>query len=137
MALGIGRDERSPHIKISSFDNKMAMFCEHWNLERLLTWNLPLPRNPEVDLTSKTHKPRTEEEGITMFVPWYAELRGGRLNLQNVAKRITSISAPNHLQEWLSINPLTKESDAGEVTYQSRSRSTCSAATGWRLTRIK
>jgi hypothetical protein len=95
----------------------MAGFCEHWNLERLLTWDLPIPRNPEINSMSKTQVPRTGEEGITLFVPWYA-LRGGRFNLQNVVKRITSISVPNHLQDWLSINRHSKDSDAGEVTYQ-------------------
>jgi hypothetical protein len=116
-AFAVTRDKRSSRAKSSRFDNKMATFCERWNLERLLTWDLPIPRNPEVDLALKTRMPRTDEDGITLFVPWYA-LRGGRFNLQNVAKRITSISAPNHLQEWLSINPQSKDSDAGEVTYQ-------------------
>jgi hypothetical protein len=116
-AFAVTLDKRSSRVKTSRFDNKMAAFCERWNLERLLTWDLPIPRNPEVALESKTQLPRTSEEGITLFVPWYA-LRGGRFNLQNVAKRMASISAPNHLQEWLSINPHSKASDAGEVTYQ-------------------
>jgi hypothetical protein len=116
-AFAVTRDKRSSRATSSRFDNSVATFCERWNLERLLTWDLPIPRNPEVDLVSKGQLPRTGEEGITLFVPWYA-LRGGRFNLQNVAKRIASISAPNHLQEWLSINPHSKASDAGEVTYQ-------------------
>jgi hypothetical protein len=88
-----------------------------WGLEGLLTWELPLPVNPQIGISPCYWTLQAEDAGISIFVPWYA-LRGGIYDVQRAAKRIVSLSAPRHLQDWLLLKGKGKDADTGEKALQ-------------------
>lgn len=91
-------------------------FYHRWCLDRMLTWDLPAPRDARLHFKASETPDLSPDEGITLQVPWYL-LRGGRFDLQEVMKRIRFESAPEHLREWVC-----KESEhdhqAGGISYQ-------------------
>jgi hypothetical protein len=103
--------------RVSRLESEFFAFYCRWGLEGMLTWELPLPVDPQVGLSPGYWTLRAEEAGISIFVPWYA-LRGGIYDLQHAAKRIVSLSAPCHLQDWLLLKDKAKDADAGERALQ-------------------
>jgi hypothetical protein len=103
--------------RVSRLESEFFAFYCRWGLEGLLTWELPLPVNPQVGMSPVYWTLRAEEAGISIFVPWYA-LRGGIYDLQHAAKRIVSLSAPSHLQDWLLLKGKATVADAGEKALQ-------------------
>jgi hypothetical protein len=113
-------DRRKPKAtasRVSRLESEFFAFYCRWGLEGLLTWELPLPVNPQVGISPGYWTLRAEEAGISIFVPWYA-LRGGIYDLQHAAKRIVSLSAPSHLQDWLLLKGKGKDAEAGEKALQ-------------------
>jgi hypothetical protein len=111
------RGTKAAAPRVSRLESEFFAFYCRWGLEGLLTWELPLPVNPQVGISPGYWTLGAEEAGISIFVPWYA-LRGGLYDLQHAAKRIMSLSAPSHLQDWLLLKGKAKDADAGEKALQ-------------------
>jgi hypothetical protein len=110
----VPRTTRTPD-EPDDFQAALFSFLRRWGLERLLTWELPLPLDPEWPKADANQPPRAREEGLTLFVPWYL-LRGRQLDLQRIAERLRFEQAPEHLQDWLV--KAEDDDQTGEVTYQ-------------------
>jgi hypothetical protein len=91
-------------------------FYWRWGLERLLTWEYPVPI--EADLAGGMHEPPSqfrEEAGLTIFVPWYI-LRGKRIDLEEAIRLPRAMMVPAHLRKW--VFPAKKKGDEwGDIRY--------------------
>jgi hypothetical protein len=79
-------------------------FLRLWGLDRLATWELPVPMRPELTGPSFYDLSTVGEAGVLLFVPWYM-FRGKDINLHEVAQHKAVLAAPTHLEEWLKGRP--------------------------------
>jgi hypothetical protein len=54
---------------------------------------------------------------VTLFLPWYL-LRGGQLDLHQLARRLKFESAPEHLRGWVAKEAPRGDDPKGDQTYQ-------------------
>jgi hypothetical protein len=81
-----------------AFAEACYTFYGHWGLEQLLTWDWPVPMEPEL-ADGPGGDPERLAAGLVLVVPWYL-LRGGNVSLQEVAQQ-GRWTAPEHLRAWL------------------------------------
>jgi hypothetical protein len=79
-------------------------FLRLWGLDRLVTWELPVPMRPELTGPSFYDLSTVGEAGVLLFIPWYL-LRGKDIKLHDVAQQKVVLAAPTHLEEWLEGRP--------------------------------
>ena len=70
-----------------------------WGLERLLTWDLPLPLDPQVVRQHTGRVPPDRRTGVTVFLPWYV-LKGTQLDVSELVRRTRIEEAPARLAGW-------------------------------------
>jgi len=92
-----------------------GMFHSHWGLERLLTWDLPLPLLPRVITSADESSSYTRDEGVSLFLPW-SVLRGDQFDVAALIDRQRSIHSPPHLAGWL--NQRTQGEAVGPIALQ-------------------
>jgi hypothetical protein len=85
-------------------------FYDRWGLSSFLTWELPLPLEPELaGLT--TYDPLTiRSAGVNLFLPWYL-LRDRSIRLQDLIDSLKKLDTPKHLKGWLESS--TKQEGLG------------------------
>jgi hypothetical protein len=98
----------------AKFGEECRAFYERWGLEQLLTWDWPVPMDPDLVGGMPPDLHRLTETGIVQFVPWYL-LRGETVNLQDVVRQRRIGSAPDHLRDW--VVGRAKGKDMGDVRY--------------------
>jgi hypothetical protein len=82
----------------AAFVEACSAFYTRWGLERLLTWDWPVPMEPELADGPAGDRERLDA-GLVLVVPWYL-LRGERVSLQEAAQQ-GRWSGPEHLHAWL------------------------------------
>jgi hypothetical protein len=90
-------------------------FYRRWDLERMLTWDWPVPMEPDFLGGWPQDVEVRHGAGMFLFVPWHM-LRGEKLNLQDVAKLRRTLSVPEHLSDWVNKR---RKGDLGEIRYRS------------------
>jgi hypothetical protein len=84
-------------------ESAFTEFYRRWELVTFLTWDLPVPMqmlttdSVGYDITSLS------DSGVNLFVPWYL-LRGGKVSLNEISRRLQQLHNPQHLSEWLRID---------------------------------
>ena len=98
--------ERPPEIEKSErkLHAEFQAFYGAWGLDRLVTWELPMPMRTELNQPSLYFSPDVGEAGFMVFVPWYL-FRDNDLKLRELAQHKLAFHAPHHLNEWLSGEP--------------------------------
>ena len=77
---------------------KADVFLQRWGLERLCTWDLPVPVAPAL-VTFNQLGTVSSNTGMSLFVPWYL-LRHRSLTINDLAE-CNSFGTPlGHLDEW-------------------------------------
>jgi hypothetical protein len=99
----------------TAFREELEAFYCRWGLERMRTWDWPVPM--EADFVGGLHKgiKHLPEAGMTLFVPWFM-LRGERISLKDVARLARLGAAPEHLSDWVN-SRYPKGDDLGETRY--------------------
>jgi hypothetical protein len=90
-------------------------FCR-WGLETLLTWDWPVPLEPDLHVGLRTDIDILSSSGMVLFVPWYL-LRGGKLDLGEVARYRRLAAAPEHLRGWVDNREVGTADKLGDVRY--------------------
>lgn len=75
-------------------------FYQRWGLEQMLTWEWPVPMEPDLVGGMVKESDLISEAGLALFVPWYL-LRTGKLDLRELARGTRSVNTPAHLSEWV------------------------------------
>lgn len=96
----MGEPAREPKENDKEFYAAYVTFCQHWCLDGLATWELPIPIEPELLSPSFNYAPAASEAGIMAFVPWYL-LRAKDISLYDVAAHKRLLDPQNHLAKWL------------------------------------
>jgi hypothetical protein len=98
-----GRDPRPapPGEPRQGHPGRFLDFYQRWGLDRLLTWDLPLPMGIvrcEVSELAGTAPPF---DGVALLIPWPL-LRGEQVDFQASLARLRARRGPAHLAEWLT-----------------------------------
>ncbi len=90
---------RSPRSEIArTVAAKADKFLQRWGLERLCTWDLPIPAAPALTTFNQLGA-ASLSTGMSLFVPWYL-LRHRNLTIYNLAD-INCFGMPlDHLDDW-------------------------------------
>ena len=100
----------------SAFRIQYQAFLRRWCLEKMLTWELPIPASPIVaaDATNSQCPPCN---GIQVFLPWYM-VRGEQFNLQDLVRRVRFESTPDHLRDWVLKTEGKHDDETGDLAFQ-------------------
>jgi hypothetical protein len=81
---------------------EFSELCQRWSIERLLSWDLPLPLNVRFDyMAAEDPFPDTfQRNGVFLFLPWHL-LRGRQLDLTLLLSRRQIEGAPPAIDKWL------------------------------------
>jgi hypothetical protein len=74
-----------------------SLYCR-WGLDQLLTWDWPVPMEPELAGGVCKDLDRLSQAGLVLVIPWYL-LRGEKLNLQEVIQVGRTVNGPDHLRD--------------------------------------
>jgi hypothetical protein len=85
----------------------LAFYCR-WNLQQMLTWEWPVPMEPDLVGGVLGDEGPLAEAGVPVFLPWYV-LRGEKLNLGEVVRRSRATDTPRHLRPWVRKTRRKKE----------------------------
>jgi hypothetical protein len=96
----MGEAPREPKEDDKEFYSAYVAFCQHWCLDGLATWELPIPIESELLSPSFNYAPAASEAGIMAFVPWYL-LRAKDISLYDIAVHKRLLDPQNHLGKWL------------------------------------
>jgi hypothetical protein len=88
-------------------------------LERLLTWDLPLPRNPVAGVREVTFDETTSRSGVVIVLPWYL-LRGSQYDVAALLQKVRLTSSPEHLSGWLGHGSEGTARLGGEMALQQK-----------------
>jgi hypothetical protein len=89
--------ERGP---IDPDDVPFHTFYRRWGLERLITWDLPCPLEPELSGVVTHDWATLGGAGVSLFVPWY-RARDKKIRLDQLVERLAIDRNPGHLRGWL------------------------------------
>jgi hypothetical protein len=107
-----------PHLSFSpEFTNEYTEFCTYWGLERMLTWDVPLPLNPLVDRSVPAPDPFESKTGVSVFLPFYL-LRGKNLSVRDLLERVRAESMPDQFATWFGAAGDPDRPADGEVGLQ-------------------
>jgi hypothetical protein len=99
------------------FREECYAFYRRWGLDRMLTWDWPIPMEPDLDVVMREELHRLTDAGVVLFIPWYL-LRGERLNLQGVVQRARAACREGHLRDWLHKAPGRRGDELGDIRYE-------------------
>jgi hypothetical protein len=91
-------------------------FLIGWGLDTLLTWDWPIPMEPDLNFGLRERMDHLTSAGMILFVPWYM-LRGWKLDVREVVQQSRIVSTPDHLQHWVNKRSVKKGDDLGDVRY--------------------
>lgn len=94
-------------------------FYRRWGLERLLTWDIPLPLDPSVVRPEDRPWPYDQGTGVVVFLPWYL-LKGTQFDVSNFVRRLRIGQAPAHLAEWLTQSAGERGRLSGEIALREK-----------------
>lgn len=94
-------DETKKKLPPEAFE-EFLKFYRRWGLDHFLTWDWPVPMEPDLVGGLLNDLDKLTDAGMMLFIPWYL-LRGEKLNLQEVAHAARTGSGATHLFEWLKI----------------------------------
>jgi hypothetical protein len=80
-------------------------FFQRWGIDRLATWDLPVPMRPQLATPSLYDMSDVSAAGVQVFIPWYL-LRRKTLDVYALAERKQFVHLPPGLAQWL--NPSEK-----------------------------
>ena len=98
------------------FRDECYRFFSRWGLDTLLTWDWPVPMEPDLNVGLRQNMNLLSSAGAVLVVPWYL-LRGGVLNLQEVIQQCRLASTPDHLLGWVNKQGHRKGGDLGDARY--------------------
>lgn len=100
----------------AGFRDECYQFYCRWGLDTFLTWDWPVPMEPDLDAGLRQNNNLLSSAGMLVFIPWYMT-RGEKLDLSEVVRRSRLASAPDHLLDWVSNRPgqLTDGMDDGRL----------------------
>jgi hypothetical protein len=75
-------------------------FYRRWGLDRMVTWEWPVPMEPDLVGGMLQDVSRLSEAGVVVFLPWYL-LRGEKLDVQGLLRRARTACEADHLRDWL------------------------------------
>ncbi len=81
-----------------------SLFYRRWSIDRLITWDLPVPMDPQLVNRTLYRVEDLDVAGTTLFVPWYLR-RDEQLKIAEVLEASRIYSSPNHLAAWLDKKP--------------------------------
>ena len=96
----MGEPPAPPAVEDREFYDDYLTVYQHWGLERLVSWELPVPLKPELVQPSLYHLTDLVSAGVLVFAPWYL-LRDKTINLHVLANRKSVLSSTSHLKQWL------------------------------------
>jgi hypothetical protein len=99
------------------FRNACFAFYRRWGLDRLVTWDWPVPMEPDLAVGLRRDMEVLSEAGVVLFVPWYL-LRGEKLNLQRVVQLGRSTCEAKHLRNWLQVQSEGHDDGKGDVRFE-------------------
>jgi hypothetical protein len=89
-----------PPEKYKLFYAEYCYFCRRWGLEGFVTWDLPVPMQPQLSGPCLYYLPAIQDAGVLAFIPWYL-LRDREIELHTLAERVRMAMGPEHLRAWL------------------------------------
>jgi len=98
-------------------ENCYRFYCR-WGLDRMLTWDWPVPMEPDlVGRPLRAAEHRLAVAGVILFVPWYL-LRGEKLDLQGIAQLARTNCGATHLRDWLHNQSSRRGDELGDIRYE-------------------
>lgn len=85
----------------TGFRDECYRFFPRWELDTLLTWDWPVPMEPDLSVGLREDMDLISAGGMVVFVPWYL-LRGAQLDLRQVAQQSRLAATPDHLFGWVN-----------------------------------
>lgn len=98
------------------FRDACYRFFARWGLDTLLTWDWPVPMEPDLSAGLRPNLDLLSSSGAVLFVPWHL-LRGGALGASDVIQQCRIASAPDHLRGWVNKDGHQKGRDLGDARY--------------------
>ena len=96
-AVLVGPGKKVPR----QFEQDFLAFYRRWQLDRLLTWDWPVPMEPDLRGGMLKDYDLLNQSGFVVFVPWYC-LRDRKLDLRQLLSRTMSTDIPSHLRSWFA-----------------------------------
>lgn len=87
-----------------------------WCLDTFLTWDWPVPMEPDLAGGMRERVPLLSSAGVQIFLPWFM-LRGGKLDLREYAQYARFGTAPDNLWGWVNQRTGRKGEDLGDVRH--------------------
>jgi hypothetical protein len=91
-------------------------FYQRWGLDRLLSWELPLPMGIVRGVVDELLGQVPTLDGVALLIPWPL-LHGEQIDFQASLADLRREQAPAHLAGWLSA-AANAEGARGQITYQ-------------------
>jgi hypothetical protein len=88
-----------------------AFYCR-WGLDRMLTWDWPLPMQPALSSGILRDDSNFAEAGITLMIPWYL-IRGEKLDIGSIIEQARNACRASHLVDWVR----HRKGDTGDIGY--------------------
>lgn len=92
-------------------------FYVDWGLDRLTTWDWPVPMEPDFIGGARGDLAHCPEAGVSLFLPWHL-LRGGMLDSRELLALARLGDVPGHLQSWVNKGPKVRHGDLGDIRYR-------------------
>jgi hypothetical protein len=98
-----GAREPVPQKEREQLADFMRLYLK-WGLDRLETWDLPVPMRAETASPALYSYTDVSSAGLLIFAPWYL-LRDKDLNVYELAELRTVPAQTSHLRDWLDGKP--------------------------------
>ena len=98
-----GAREPVPQEERKQLADFMRLYLK-WGLDRLETWDLPIPMRAETASPALYSYSDVSSAGLLIFAPWYL-LRDKDLNVYELAELRTVPTQTSHLRDWLDSKP--------------------------------
>jgi hypothetical protein len=108
----LGREAGVPE----EFRAGLLAFNRRWGLDQLLTWEWPVPMEPDLVGGLLGWDDGLAEAGLLLFVPWYL-VKGQKLDLQELARQRRLTAVPPHLRGWVQAGGARRD-ELGDVRYE-------------------
>jgi len=79
---------------------EFSSFYRHWGIDRLLTWEIPLPLDGFDVFIDEAERSKSSTSGVNIFLPWHL-LRSSPASLSSILFRSKVEHSPDHLYSWL------------------------------------
>ena len=98
------------------FRDECYRFFVRWGLDTLLTWDWPVPMEPDLNVGLRRNTGLLSSGGMVLFVPWYL-VRGGKLHFEEVVHQSRLGAVPDHLRDWVNKQGERKGDAFGDTRY--------------------